>query len=142
MNKTINILVVLTFIWFSLSIPGIMPLINSSGVKSIDAILWIVFLILMLYYFSKEKFSKISLTIFFALFALLEFNTIVKYVFFKANESVILKYNEMFYGTIYIVEKSSQRLIPNAYHIVLIVLIIFTLVFSLIMDIIMWSRRR
>ncbi|MCL2081172.1 MAG: hypothetical protein FWH16_03625 [Oscillospiraceae bacterium] len=95
--------------------------------NSIDGIWFLFFAGLFAMFCVKDKYGKYPLSIFLLIWAFVQFTSHWYYTIFGASEERIAGYNRFFGNTYFIVPASDSRIIPDFYHIVLYLFILFAL---------------
>jgi len=137
MKKLFIIATALLFIWFTLDMSGL-TIGNSTLVEkawnSADGIFWLIFLIGIILFISKQNIGRIYLSSFYGLWFLMQYILTGHYIIFP-NLSKIESYNRYFENTHHIIKPSSTVLVPDTYHIVLFTLIIAACLIALIYNV-------
>lgn len=121
--SNICLLVWFFFDMFGLSI-GSLNLVESAW-KSIDGIWFLTYSILLILFFTKETYGKYLLTAFIILWGIIQFYSHWHYTIFGASQSKIDGYNHFFKNTYHVFPASNTIIVPDLYHIILHILIMF-----------------
>lgn len=136
MKRTINILLGVLLLWFTLDITGFslgkFCLVESPGILSIDTAWWMIFVICSILFFLKEKQGKYVLPVFLTAWTIIQYTSHWNYTIFGATERKLKGYNEYFANTYHVIPPSNRILIPDLYHIILHILIISLLVLIMV----------
>lgn len=126
-------LISITFLFYSLNVTGFkikdFVLVDGSCLKNepIDMVFWIPYLGGVITFWIRPDIAQWVLLGFFILVALTLFFTTVKFMIWQ-NENKIRSYNKFFERTHHIIKPSDTRLIPDTFHLALLVLIPVNLV--------------
>lgn len=127
-----NICLVALIFWFTLDITGFsigkFCLVESLGIRSIDTLWWAIFMVLSILYFLKGKIWNWVLTGFVTLWIFIQYTSHWHYTLFGVSQKKLLSYNKFFEKTYHIVPSSNSVLVPDLYHIILHILLIFTII--------------
>jgi len=131
------------FIWYSLVFFNIPKLLIAGSINlfSLSSLLELFLVIILLGYFLKWKYSD-----FFALFILflwgyLQYAAHWRHLLFKPSKEVLNHYYQFFHGTLRFFPQSDVRIVPDAYHTVLGLLILLNLI-MVIYKIILFLKNR
>ncbi|QOR36590.1 hypothetical protein IMX26_07215 [Clostridium sp. 'deep sea'] len=139
MKKNTKLLLFSLLFWFTLDITGFslgnFTLVESPGIKSIDFIWWLFFIMFSILYLLKKRIGKYILSIFLVIWTAIQYTSHWHYTIFGVSERKLSSYNSYFRNTYHIIPASTNILIPDLYHIILHVLIISSLI-SLVVSIV------
>lgn len=120
----------LLFIWFFFDMFGFSIgdfVLVESAWKDIDGIWYLIFIGLFVLFCIKEKYGKYPLSIFLFLWITMQFTSHWYFTIFGATEAKLSGYNRFYANTWHIIPASDFKLIPDFYHIVLHLIILFAL---------------
>lgn len=136
MRRIVNVLLAMLLFWFTLDITGFalgkFNLVESPGIKSVDAVWWVLFILCAALFLWKERVGKYILSIFLTAWALIQYSSHWHYTLFGATERKLRGYNHFFGNTYHIIPASDSVLIPDLYHIVLHILILALLIMMIV----------
>jgi len=95
--------------------------------NSIDGIWFLIFAGLFVLFCVKDKYGKYPLSVFVIIWAVIQFTSHWYYTVFGVSEEKLVGYNKFFSNTYRIIPVSYSRLIPDFYHIMLHLFILFAL---------------
>ena len=95
--------------------------------NSIDGIWFLIFVGLFILFCIKDKIGKYILSAFLFIWLVTQYLSHWHYTIFGATEEIIARYNRFFANTFFIIPVSDSRIIPDFYHIVLHIFILFAL---------------
>jgi len=95
--------------------------------NSIDGVWFLIFTGLFILFYVKEKPGKYPLSAFLFIWMAVQYSSHWHYTLFGATEEKIAGYNEFFADTFSIIPASDSRIIPDFYHTVLHIFILFAL---------------
>lgn len=144
LKKILNIFLILLFLWFVLDIIGISGFVDTLGIFSLDGLWLFLLTIFLILYKFKESIGKWILSIFLVLWFVLQYNSHWRYFLFGAGatEKGIKNYNMVFGNTHHIIPMSDMRIIPDTYHIILVILIMICSILLLIYNIKAISQKK
>lgn len=127
-----NCIVANTFLvfWFFLDMFGFRVgnfILVESAWRDIDGTWYLIYLALFALFFAKEKYGKYPLTIFLSLWLAIQFSSHWYYTIFGATTQKITSYNKFFENTYHIIPPLNSIIIPDLYHIILHIFILFAL---------------
>jgi hypothetical protein len=95
--------------------------------NSIDGVWFLIFTGLFALFCIKDKYGKYPLSAFVLIWFVVQLTSHWYYTVFGASEEKIVGYNEFFANTFRLLPVSGNRVVPDFYHIVLHILILFAL---------------
>ena len=116
-------------IWFFFDMTGLQlgNIILVQQAWKDDAIFFIIFALAFILFLTTKKMGKYFLTIWLSLWLIVQFTSHWYYTIFGVTEKKLTGYNEYFSQTYHIIPASNTVLIPDLYHILLHILILFSL---------------
>lgn len=136
MELSIYVFLVLIWFWFFGCIVtykiGKIYLVEGMGVKSYEFVMLTLFTLGFMAYILCESIGKWVLLSILCLWISIQFFCHWYYTIFGASDSKILKYNQCFENTVHLFPKSTKRIIPDFYHIILHLLIITEIILIII----------
>jgi len=121
-------LILVTFLFYSLNVTGFrirnFVLVDGSCLKTepIDIVYWVPYLGCVIAFWIWPDIAQWVLLGFFLLSALTLFLTTVKFMLWP-NEKKTKSYNKYFATTHHIIKPSDTRLVPDTFHLILLVLV-------------------
>lgn len=136
MELSIYVFSVLLWFWFLGCIVtykiGRIYLVEGMGVKSYEFVMLTLFTVGFVMYILYESIGKWVLISILCFWIIIQFFCHWYYTIFGASDSKILGYNQCFENTIHLFPKSTSRIIPDFYHIILHLLIIIEIILIII----------
>ena len=96
-----------------------------------DFIFFFIYILAFTLFLVKDKYGKYFLTIWLSLWLIVQFSSHWYYTIFGVTERKLTSYNQFYSNTYHIVPTSNSMLVPDLYHILLHIFILFAL-FSMI----------
>lgn len=93
-----------------------------------DGIFFIIYILLFLFFLLKDKYGKYPLIIWLSIWFIVQFMSHWYYTIFGVAEQRLAGYNRFFANTYHIIPSSDKILIPDLYHIVLHIFILFAFI--------------
>ncbi len=122
----------LLMLWFSLDLVGIPGLVTRDALVGPVGVLEIILLIILIGYLRGWHFSPFLSTITLGLWGYLQFASHWQYFFFGASTQQLQRYYAFYAGMARFLPESSTRLIPDAFHTILGILITINFILVLI----------
>ncbi len=110
---------------------GKVLLVEGMGIKSAEFFMLCLFSFGLVSYHLFQPVGKWILLIILVLWFIVQFLCHWYYTIFGASETKLQGYNDCFRDTIRLFPMSEKRLVPDLYHIILHVLIVFNIIFCL-----------
>ena len=110
---------------------GKVLLVEGIGIKSAEFFMLCLFSFGLVSYHLFQPVGKWILLIILVLWFIVQFLCHWYYTIFGASETKLQGYNDCFRDTIRLFPMSEKRLVPDLYHIILHVLIVFNIIFCL-----------
>jgi len=96
--------------------------------NSIDGIWFLIFAGLFILFCVKDKLGKYPLSAFVLILISLQYLSHWHYTIFGATEEQIIRYNDFYANTFFVIPISENRIIPDFYHIMLHSFILFAFI--------------
>ena len=123
------------WVWFFVCVTtyriGKVLLVEGMGIKSAEFFMLCLFSFGLVSYHLFQPVGKWILLIILVLWFIVQFVCHWYYTIFGASETKLQGYNDCFRDTIRLFPMSEKRLVPDLYHIILHVLIVFNIIFCL-----------
>ncbi|MDZ7777197.1 MAG: hypothetical protein U5L09_17060 [Bacteroidales bacterium] len=129
-NKSSLFFFIILLIWYSLIFFDI-PRLTTEGNASVFSLLGLLeflLLIVLVAYLKNWKYTDYLNLSILLLWAVLQYQGNWKYFLFPPSTDVLESYYEHFQGTLRILAESETRIIPDAYHIILGLLLLLNII--------------
>jgi len=133
-GKITLVLFGLLLFWYSLifvDIPGLTTE-GRADIISLMGFLELLLLMVLIAYLIKWKYSDFLYLIILTLWGYLQYQGNWRYLFLRPSNEVLNSYYDHFQGTLRIFPESDKWIVPDAYHIILGLLILVNILFILI----------
>lgn len=123
------ILFAVLFFWFSLVFIGVPRLLidGHEPLFSLSGLLELGLIIIWVGYLFKWKYTDFLNLFILIIWGYMQYDSHWRYMLFKAPKEIIDSYYQHFYGTLRFFAESETRVVPDAYHIILGVLIVINI---------------
>jgi len=119
------------FLWFSLDIIGVPKLVEAAGVFSLDMLSEIMLAVILIGYLYHWRFTDYLAILFYSIWGFLQYWFHWRYLIFGATSMEIKGYNKAFGSMYHIMPTSDIKIVPDAYHIILHILLVLNLIFTI-----------